>query len=439
MPRPFALTGATIVDGDAEGTVLPGQTVVVGRAGLIEAVGPTVTTEVPPRYRHLDVTGRFVVPGLINAHAHLFSDGLPLPRYLVDERTSGLVAAVGRSPLGRLVFKKRARANVLTQLHSGVTTLRSLGDVAYEVVEVAAEIESRRYPGPRVLASGPLLAVTGGHGAPQIALVSDSPWDARRNTRINLRHGVKAIKIAATAGVTDARSVGSAGRQEMTEEEMTAICEEAHNAGIRVAAHAQGAAGILAALRAGVDTIEHGAGMTPEIIDLFHDNPRSLAGSSALVPTLQACLPLARLDRRTTGIDRIVKANAEMVLDETLKGIQDARDNGIAIGMGTDSALTYVTHYNTWRELDLLVRHGGLTRPQALAAATRTNAAILGLDAVTGAVEVGKAADLVVLDANPLDGFRAFIDPVMVVARGKIIDRPAVTRHPELDVQLDML
>ncbi|MET9594196.1 amidohydrolase family protein [Streptomyces sp. NPDC006516] len=439
MPKPFALTGATLVEGDKEGTVLPGRTVVVGRDGRIEAVGPTGTTDVPARYRHLDMTGRFVVPGLINAHAHLFSDGLPLPPYLVNERTSGLVAAVGRSPIGRLVFKKRTRTNVRTQLHSGVTTLRSVGDVAYEVVEVAAEIDSGKYPGPRVLASGPLLAVTGGHGAPQIALISDSPWEARRNTRINVRRGVKAIKIAATAGVTDARTVGHAGRQEMTEEEMTAICEEAHNAGIRVAAHAQGAAGILAALRAGVDTIEHGAGMTPEIIDLFHDNPRSLAGSSALVPTLQACLPLARFDRRTTGANRIVKANAEMVLDEMLQGIQDARDNGIAIGMGTDSALTFVTHYNAWRELDLLVRHGGLTRAEALASATRTNAAILGLNAVTGSVEVGKAADLVVLDANPLDGFRAFIDPVMVVARGKVVDHPTVTRHPELDVQLDML
>lgn len=114
----------------------------------------------------------------------------------------------------------------------------------------------------RVLASGPLLAITGGHGAPQIALTSDSPWDARRNTRKNVQGGVKAIKISATAGVTDARAVGYAGRPEMTEEEITAICDEAHNAGIRVAAHAQSAAGIRASLRAGVDTIEHGARMT---------------------------------------------------------------------------------------------------------------------------------------------------------------------------------
>jgi imidazolonepropionase-like amidohydrolase len=437
VPEPFALAHVTIVTGDENGTVLPGRTIVVGADGKIEQVGPAADTPAPPGYRVRDMTGRFVVPGLINAHAHLFSDGRPVPPILVKESTAGIVAKVGRSPLGRQLFKKRAKANVLTQLHSGVTTIRTVGDVAYEVVAVADEIDRGEYVGPRVLASGPLLAITGGHGAPQIALTSDSPWDARRNARRNVQRGVKAIKISATAGVTDARAVGYAGRPEMTEEEMAAICEEAHNAGIPVAAHAQSAAGIRAALRAGVDTIEHGATMTPEIIDLFGDNPRSLRGSSALIPTLLVCLPLVKLDQTVTGVSDVVKANAAMVLDEMVQGIHAAREHGITVGMGTDSALTYATHYDTWREIDLLVGYGGLTRPQALNAATRTNARILGLDDVTGSVEPGKSADLVVLDANPLDGFRALRDPRMVVARGAVIDAPSVRRFPELDARLE--
>jgi len=358
VPEPFALADVSIVTGDADGTVLPGHTVVVGASGKIEQVGPTADTPAPPGYRRMDARGQFLVPGLINAHAHLFSNGLPLPPFLVKESTAPLVARLGRSPIGRRLFKKRAKTNALIQLHSGVTTIRTVGDTSYEVVEVAAEIDRGEYLGPRVLASGPLLAITGGHGAPQIALTSDSPWDARRNTRKNVQRGVKAIKISATAGVTDARAVGYAGRPEMTEEEMTAICDEAHNAGIRVAAHAQSAHGIRASLRAGVDTIEHGARMTPEIPGLFLDNPRSLNGSSALVPTLLVCLPLVKFDQETTGASDIVKANAAMVLDEMLQGVNDARENGIAIGMGTDSALTYVTHYDAWREMDLLVRYG---------------------------------------------------------------------------------
>lgn len=439
MTERFALTDATIVTGDADGTVRPSMSIVVDGDGVIERVGATAETPVPAGYRTIEATGRFVVPGLINAHAHLFADGRPIPPILLDESAQGVVSAIGHSPVGKWLFKRRTKANVITQLHSGVTTLRSVGDVAYEVVEVAREIDRGDYPGPRVIPSGPLLAITGGHGAPQIALTADSPWAHRRNTRRNLQRGVKAIKISATAGVTDAREVGYAGRPEMTQDEMTAICEEAHNAGVVVAAHAQSKEGILAALRSGVDTIEHGAELTPDLVALFRDNPRSLRGTSALIPTLQAAVPLVRLDRRLTGINEVVHANAVMILDEMINGIRAAREHGIRLGMGTDSALTYVPHYDAWRELDFLVRFGGLSHAEALTAATRTNAAILGLDQVTGSIETGKAADLVVLEANPLDGFRAFVDPVLVVARGLIIDRPAVTRFDDLDALLDSI
>ena len=214
MPHPFALSDATILTGDPDGTVLSGQIILVAADGNIERVGPSTDVPVPTGYRRRDVTGRFVTPGLINAHAHLFSSGLPLPPFLVKESTAAIVTKLGRSPLGRALFKKRTKANVLTQLHSGVTTIRSVGDVDYEVVEVADEIERGEYVGPRVLASGPLLAITGGHGAPQIALTSDSPWDARRNARRNIQRGVKAIKISATAGSrTRARSVTQAARR----------------------------------------------------------------------------------------------------------------------------------------------------------------------------------------------------------------------------------
>lgn len=439
MTEPFALTNATIVTGDTEGTVLSEHTVLVDANGRIEQVGPSVEVSVPEGRRTIDVTGRHVVPGLINAHGHLFSDGQPIPAFLLRESTAGVVAAFGRSFLGQLIFKKRTKSNVLTQLHSGVTTIRSVGDVAYEVLQVATEIERGDYVGPRVLASGPLLAITGGHGAPQIALTSDSPWEARRNTRTNIHHGVKGIKISATAGVTDARAIGYAGRPEMTEEEMAGICEEAHNAGLLVAAHAQSTEGIRAALRAGVDTIEHGAALSAEVIGLFLDNPRSLTGSSALIPTIQACLPLAKLSQDSTGINDIVKANATLILEEMLQGIRDARENGVTVGMGTDSGVTYVTHYNTWRELDLLVRYGGLSPAEALNAATHTNARILGLEESTGSIETGKAADLVVLDGNPLDDFRTFTAPVMVIIGGTVVEPGEITRFDELDAQFDSL
>lgn len=439
MPAPFALIHATVLTGDVAGSTLADHTVVVDGSGTITEVGPSDSVTVPTGFRTIDCTGEFVLPGLVNAHAHLFSNGLPLPPFLLRESTASIVARIGRSPIGQWIFKKRARENVLTQLNSGVTTIRSLGDVAYEVVEVAQEIETGRYVGPRILASGPLLAITGGHGAPQIALTSDSPWEARRNARTNIHHGVRAIKISATAGVTDAREIGYAGRPEMSQEEMTGICEEAHNAGLLVAAHAQSTAGIASALRAGVDTIEHGATLDEETVALFLANPRSLRGWSAIVPTLQACLPLVKLDQAITGVNDVVKANAILVWEEMLRGIAIARENGIMMGMGTDSGLTHVAHYDTWREMDLLVHHAGLTPAQVLNAATQTNATIIGVDDVTGSIEAGKSADLVVVNKDPLEDFAHLIDPRMVIVGGSIIDSPTVRRFDELEARLNSL
>lgn len=436
---PFAVTNATAVTGDADGAVLPATTVVVDAAGVIEQVGPSAEVPVPAGYRRIDAAGEYVMPGLINAHAHLFADGKPLPAILTDQALEGMVSFAYHSPLGKLLVKRRAKASVLTQLRSGVTTLRSLGDVRYEVAAVRDEIDRGEYAGPRVLASGPLLAVSGGHGTPTIALVGDSPWEARRNVRVNLRHGVDVIKIAATGGVTDARAVGEAGRPQMTEEEMAAICDEAHKAGKIVAAHAESLQGVKDALRAGVDTIEHGSEMDAEVIELFKDNPRSLRGFSALIPTLMAALPLVKLAQGITGASDIVRENAGTILDRTIAAIRDAAANDILIGMGTDSALTYVTHYNTWREMDYAVRYGGLTPARAFHAATQANAPVLGLDKVTGSAEPGKAADLVILRANPLDDFRVFTSPAMVIARGTIIEHPAVECFDQIDAHLDSL
>ncbi|MFD4181613.1 amidohydrolase family protein [Rhodococcus sp. NPDC058514] len=425
------------MSGDAVGTVHTDWTVIVNSSGTIEYAGPSAQAQVPTGHRIIDGTGRFLMPGIINAHAHLFADGKPLPKIYTRPRTAMLATKFLHSPAGRWMLRRRTKTNVLTQLHTGVTTIRSVGDVGDEVIEARNAIERGEYVGPRLLPSGPLMAITGGHGAPQIAHVCDVPSQGRRSTRENLDRGAQTIKISATGGVTDATEVGHAGKPEMSEEGMQAICEEAHARGVLVAAHAQGVEGVIAALRAGVDTIEHGSSMNDEAIALYKNNPNSLRGYSAMIPTLQACLPLVKLPQSVTGADDIVLANAKLVLEEMVSGIQSALDNDIVLGMGTDSAVTYVTHSNTWRELDLLVRYGGLTPAQALHAATQTNAQILGLEDRIGSIEPGKDADMVLLDANPLDTMRTLAAPRTVVVRGALIEEPRATRLPEIDAQLD--
>ncbi|KFI53940.1 metal-dependent hydrolase family protein [Bifidobacterium biavatii] len=437
-PRePFAITHATIVTADAIGTTLEDMTILVSADGRIEQVAPRAQAPVRDGRRVIDATDQFVMPGLINAHTHLFSDGKPLNPKMATPRGQRVTAAIMHSPFGQPYLKARAKASVQTLLNSGVTTIRTLGDVEYEAVDLRDRIGEGKLVGPRMLASGPLLAIPDGHGAPLIALTGTTPDDMANNTRLNLEHGVNAIKIAATGGVTDAQRAGEAGSPQIGVEQMRAICDTAHEAGVIVAAHAQSPEGVKRALLAGVDTIEHGSALDAEMIELFRHNPHSLRGWSALIPTLSAGLPLTELDRSVTGITDVQLSNSRNVVSGMISGADEAHEEGIRVGVGTDTAMTFVTQYNTWRELDLLVKRAGFSAAEAIHAATRMNAEILGVDGVTGAIEVGKTADLLVLDTDPLLDLRALRQPAMVVAAGHVIDDPKVHRFDDIDDLLD--
>ena len=231
--EPFALAHATIVTGDKAGTILRNMTIVVGADGRIEQVAPSIETSIPAEYHYLDGTGKIVMPGLINAHTHLFSQGKPLNPKLATPKGQRMVATFAHSPLGKPYMAATVKHNATTLLESGVTTIRTLGDVGYEVVTLRDQIDAGQILGPRILASGPLMAIPEGHGAPLIALTSGTPEEARTAVAQNLKAGVNAIKIAATGGVTDAQEIGEAGSPQMSVEQMRAICDEAHQYGAR--------------------------------------------------------------------------------------------------------------------------------------------------------------------------------------------------------------
>ncbi|MDE5053334.1 amidohydrolase family protein [Niallia taxi] len=439
MKTGYALKNCQVIYGEMGKKADTNRTILINEQGIIQDIGKSNDLSVPSNYETVDISGKYVMPGLINAHVHLFADGKPFSLSVSEGMLNFAYHHILDTKIGRSVLKKRMKKNAITALHAGVTTMRSVGEFFYQDVHLRDEIKANKFVGPNLLVSGYFLSVTGGHGAPYLALVGDSPWEARKNVRINVKNGVDLIKICVTGGVTDAKMVGEAGRLQMTEEEVAAICKEAHKLGMRVAAHVESTEGVRIALRGGVDTIEHGAEMDEEIITLYKKNPNALKGYTALIPTLQAGYPSAKLDRSLTRVSETVKENSRLVYDSMLKGVQQAVKYDIKMGIGTDAAMPFVTHYDIWRELDHLMRQTNLNPIQLIEKVTKTNAEILGIDDLTGTIKLGKQADLIVLDQNPLDNIKALADISMVMVKGNLIKAPAVKRMKEVDELLDLV
>ncbi|WP_208560074.1 metal-dependent hydrolase family protein [Marinilactibacillus kalidii] len=389
-------------------------------------------------YEIIDCEGSYVLPGLINAHSHLFSSGKPMSASF-GEGTINFGYRLLKTTIGQSILRKIMDKHAQIQLQSGTTTIRSVGEFFYQDVKLREIYAKDEKIGPSLLVSGFFLSITGGHGAPYLALESDSPWEGRKNVRKSIKQGVDWIKICATGGVTDARRIGEAGALQFTEEEITAICEEAHKVGVKVAAHVESTEGVRISLRGGVDTIEHGAPMDEEIIQLYNHNPKSLRGYTSLIPTFQAGAPFAFLAKEESGLNEIAYQNGKMVYEHSIESARQAIENDIAIGMGNDASMKFVTHYDFWRELAHFVDHANLSTWHALDIATRQNAKIIGVDHVVGSIEVGKKADIIVLSENPVEDIKALTKISKVFKNGKLVQRKKVRKYPELDQLLDKI
>lgn len=432
----YALTNCHIIDGVSSG-LQENMTILISD-GIIKQIAKSSELKLPSGYSVLDIGGKYVMPGLINAHTHLFGSGKPMKALSGGKSQKRLIRMLSTRP-GMKILDSMVKNHAITALASGVTTIRAVGDLLYSDIKLRNLIENRKLQGPRLLVSGPAIAVTGGHGAGSFANISDSPWEARKLVRQNVREQVDFIKICVTGGVTDSRKVGDAGRLEMTLEEVTAACEEAHKIGFMVAAHAESTEGVRTALLGGADTIEHGSVMDQEIIELFLDNPKSLRGYSSLIPTLYPAIAIYKLKPEITLMNPVSIENARIVLEGMIKGLVQAKEAGIRIGLGTDSSCPFVTQYNTWRELDYTVKYAGLSPEAAIQNATSVNARILGIDDITGILEAGKASDLIVLKKNPLTDLKALSDISMVMRGDYIIDEPKIKKLSQVDEALDTI
>ena len=435
--RNLAFANGHIIDGHPESKMIHDGVILINNAvgpgekkGRITAIGRMADITIPDGYQSVDLKGRFVIPGLINAHAHLIGDGKP--RNISSPKAQKRLVGFLGTWAGKKLALKKIRHNVTNALNAGVTTIRAVGDPhAYDLV-IRGEVQEGKLMGPRIHAAGKLISSSGGHGA-VMGHVADSPWEARKAVRKAIYDGADFIKITSTGGVSDSTREGEAGRPAMTLEEISAVCDEAHRFGLKVAGHVHSPPGIREALLGGVDTIEHGASLDEEAVNLFKNNPRTLMGYTALVPTLSVIINITDYGIEHTRFSRVQYENALIVRERMISAFQTAVKHGIKTGVGTDAGVVLTPHYDVWKELVHFVEYGGLTPHQAIYRATRCSAEILGIEKETGTIEEGKSADFCVLDGNPLEDLTVLSRPSMVVCFGNIIDHPVVNKIKEIE------
>lgn len=436
----LAFINCNVIDGNMDSKIITDGVILVKNSavnnekkGVIEDVGNNKAIKIPPDYRKIDLQGKYVIPGLINAHAHLIGDGRPRD-ISTPKKQKRLIRFLGTA-LGKRIALKMMRRNVANALNSGVTTIRAVGDPHGYDLTIRKEVQEGKLSGPRIFAAGKLICPSGGHGT-AMGRIADSPWEFRREVRNAIYSGADFIKIMSTGGVSDSTRIGQAGRPEMTLDEISAACDEAHRAGLKVASHVHSPVGIKEALRGGVDTIEHGAPLDGDLIEMFKNNPKSLLGYSALVPTLTVIINVSEYDIKHTRFSPIQYENAVIIKERMMSAFKDGLKGGVKIGIGTDSGVVLTPHYDVWKELVHFVEYGNISPRRAIYHATKCNAEILGIENETGTIEVGKSADFVILYKNPCDDLFVLSKPSMVVCLGNLLEKPTVKRVKKVDAIL---
>ncbi len=402
----LVLKAARLLDGRGGAPLSPAMIRIDG--DRITAVGARVP--VPPGARVVDLGDATLLPGLIDLHTHLTD------RFGVHWEEALLKTTPGQAALWGA---RNARVTLL----AGFTTCRDMGPTwPYTDVDLRDAIEAGAVPGPRLVVAGNYVSSTGGAGdarqfsifvdVPVVKNLADGPEEITKAVRTNFKHGADFIKILATGAVL---SVGiTPGAQQYSDAEIQAAVTEARRWGRRVAAHAHGADGIKAAIRAGVRTIDHGSYLDDEAISLLKANPETY-----YVPTLYLT-EVVEDDTISPHIPASEKQRAHQIRDVMYAGFKRALAAGIPIGLGTDSAV--IPHGLNAKELATRVRLGE-SPMAALVAATRVNAEILGWGDRVGTLEAGKWADVIAVPGDPLHDI-SVMDRVGFVMKGGVIFAP---------------
>jgi imidazolonepropionase-like amidohydrolase len=388
-PDPLVLRAPRLLDGTGAPPVEAAALLVSG--GRVAYAGPAAgLPEGAARAATLDFPGATLLPGLVDAHVHLVASGHP-----------DLAAGLPKSEAERTIA---AVVNARRQLESGVTLVRDLGAPGDEAVLVGRAVEAGAIAGPRVVAAGPAVTMTGGH-IPYLGRVNDGPDAMRTAVRANLAMGARCIKVVATGGVL---TPGVDPREPAyTQPELDALVEEAHRLGLTVAAHAIGEGGVAAALRAGVDSVEHGMFLDEAAIELF------LATGARLSATFSA--PWGILGG--PSVPGWIKDRARPAAEAQVRSFRAAVQAGVPAVAGTDAGTPDNPHGEVAREVAFMVE-AGLDVLAAVRAATAEAADLLGVDD-RGVLRPGAAADVLVADGDVTADVGALRRPLAVFQDGR--------------------
>ncbi len=404
-----AIRAGGIIDG-LGGKPIEGKIILI-KGKIIEWIGDERNCPAGNIGRVLDLSDYTILPGLIDCHLHTSFNGEPNYYDIV----------IKQSVAFRTLTSLR---NVQKDLEAGFTTVRVMGEKSHLDLALKSAIHEGIVKGPRIVAAGQNITVTGGHAdlwlAPDIqyteglgGIIANGPEEFRRAARTQLKYGADFIKLVVTGGVMS--EGGDPGMPYLSPEEIRAAVEEAHRLGKKVAAHCHGAAGAKISVEAGVDTIEHGTLLIkePEVIDKMARNRTFLVPTlAAMAPSLEEGHTYAFFERKSTEMRKYA-----------MESVRYAIKAGVRIAAGTDAGSPGNRHGDNARELRMLVE-AGMSEMDAILAATKVASECVGLEDKIGTLEKGKFADLIAVKGDPLSDLSLLRGVEFVMKEGEVVKGP---------------
>ncbi len=427
----YVFTNGKILNGTKDMQVQEGQVILVENERITELLPAEETGKrnlTASGYEEIDLQGKYILPGLINMHVHLAGNGKPQKKQRDNE---ALVKKIMSNGLTKAIAYNMVCGFAKDELYSGVTTIRTVGGLGDFDTRLRDDIAAGKKPGPRILAANEGISVPGGHMAGSVAIAADSVEEALQHLETSKAQKVDLVKLMITGGVLDAKEKGVPGELKMAPEMVKAVCDKAHTMGYMVAAHVESPEGVKAALKNGVDSIEHGAKADEEMISLFKEH------NAFLCTTLSPALPYALFDRSITNASEVEQFNGNVVFEGIIDCAKAAIANDIPVVLGNDVGCPWITQYDFWRELYYFHKYVGVSNAFALYTATCRGAEMAGIGDITGTLEPGKCADMIVVEKNPLEDLRVLRNVDMVIVQGKVIRAPKVKKKQIVETELD--